>query len=206
LPNVSKVMPQWIEDLLNMCKADFARAPKDPRHDGFVNKMILRCDKSFLMEIPIWVFSEAFPTPSVYPLRGTVVALKQHYYNLQNNPMFTFPGHSMVIEAAFYEMPMKAEHVGTFERENCDALFLAWLMRYAEAKAEQNEDEIKLFKIAAEKVGARFNLRSSRAEHLMRSYQLKEDEEKVGERLGHSTLSKSRELYAIQASAHRRTK
>ena len=62
-----------------MCKADFARAPKDPRHDGFVNKMILRCDKSFLMEIPIWVFSEAVSTPSVYPLRGTVVALKQHY-------------------------------------------------------------------------------------------------------------------------------
>lgn len=203
LPNVSKVMPEWIIKLIDLCQKDFKRIPNDERHKGFVKRLLSRSsgDKSFLAEVPVWMFSPTFSTPSVYPLKGTVEDLKRHYYNEKANPNREFPGHGMVLEVTFYEYPIEEKYIGCFERENGDAIMLAWLMAYEEAKAQKDDAAIKAFQSASERFGARFNLRASRTEHLMKAYQLKEDEEKVGDRLGHSTLSKARELFAIQASA-----
>ena len=47
----------------------------------------------------------------------------------------------------------------------------------------------------------RLKFRADQVAKNMAAYQCKEDEEMVGERLGHSPLMRARELFAIQASA-----
>ena len=74
-------MPAWIDTLLTLGKTDFLFESKDPQHVAIINKIITRQKRDFLIEAPIWVLSDVFAAPSVWPLQGTVKELMNHYYN-----------------------------------------------------------------------------------------------------------------------------
>lgn len=88
--------------------------------------------------------------------------------------------------------------VGKLERENRDDLLLAWLMRYQELKNAGTTEELKKFKKAAYNFHMHFNFRADQTERRLRAYQLREDEDKAGDRMGHSPMTKARELYSLQ--------
>ena len=69
-------------------------------------------------------------------------------------------------------------------------------MKFKEIK--DDAAKLAVFKDAANNMVANFNLRSSDAEKTLRAYQLKEDEEKSADLLGHSLLSRARALCALQ--------
>ena len=77
-------------------------------------------------------------------------------------------------------------------------MLLAWLMSYAEAKSSNDAERISNFQSAAQNVGNRFNLRDSETEKRIMAYQFREDEDKIGERLGHSPILKAKTLYGLQ--------
>ena len=150
------------------------------------------------MAVPVWMLRmDLFSIPGVWPLKGTVEKVKEHWFNESANPNFQFPPAGLALEVAFFQLPIKPEHVGSFERENLDAHFLAWLMKLDEVK----DDEVKLtaFKEASNNVVANFNFRGSQDEKTVRAYQLKEDEEKAADTVGHSVLARGRALCALQA-------
>jgi hypothetical protein len=104
----------------------------------------------------------------------------------------------MVLEVAYFTKDIQKEDVGKFQRENADIMLLAWLMSYAEAKSSKDEERIAKFQSAAQNVGTRFNLRATETEKRIMAYQFREDEDKVGERLGHSPILKAKTLYTLQ--------
>ena len=74
-------MPAWIDTLLTLGKTDFPFESKDPRHVAIIKKIVARQKQDFLIEAPIWVLSDVFAAPSVWPLQGTVKELMNHYYH-----------------------------------------------------------------------------------------------------------------------------
>ena len=109
-----------------------------------------------------------------------------------------FPGKGMVLEVAYFTKDIQKEGVGKFQRENADSMLLAWLMSYAEAKSSEDKERIGKFESAAQNVGTRFNLRATETEKRIMAYQFREDEDKIGERLGHSPILKAKTLYSLQ--------
>ena len=77
-------------------------------------------------------------------------------------------------------------------------MLLAWLMSYAEAKSSNDAERISNFQSAAQNVGNRFNLRDNEIEKRIMAYQFREDEDKMGERLGHNPILKAKTLYGLQ--------
>ena len=73
----------------------------------------------------------------------------------------------MSLELAFHR-PVSSSTLGHFERENLDAVFLAWLLRYAEVRGSQ--EEAAKFREAASRVPVCFNLRASAGEKLAKAY------------------------------------
>jgi len=135
---------------------------------------------------------EKMSLPSVWPLLGTVERAFKHYYGADE---VTFPPPGHMLEVSYYT-EMKQEFLGKCERENHDILYLAWLR---ELQAVQGDiAEVDKIKRAAQVIPCRFNCRASENDKLCHAYQHKEDEEKNAEILGHSFLSRGREIVGLQ--------
>ena len=134
---------------------------------------------------------EKMATPKVYPLRGAVEQALAYYYTGNH---YSFPPPGFLLEVTFFKMDQ--DQVGKFERENLDLLFLAWLMKGEQAK--DNPDELAKFRESAQNVLMHFNLRDKDDDKLSACYHHRENEENNAEFLGHSVLSRARELASIQ--------
>ena len=124
--------------------------------------------------------------------------MKHFYSDSDINPSYQFPGHGQILECSCFSDPPKREDIGKFARENCDILIVAWLMKWKEVKESGNTDNMAAFKKAAAKIRMSINFRQDTIARQMVAYQYKEDEDKIGERLGHSPLTRSRELHVLQ--------
>lgn len=129
--------------------------------------------------------------PNVWPLHGTVMKCYQQFYS-DGNP--TFPPVGMSVEVCYHDST--EADLGTFTRENCDVPFLAWLMLLKEIC--DDSPKYALFLKASQCVTMNFHQRSSEVEKLWAAYQMKEHEEAAADMLGHSVLSRARELAALQ--------
>ncbi|CAJ1436313.1 unnamed protein product [Effrenium voratum] len=138
--------------LLILAKKDFGKQPSDA-----IQKLLTKKSDTFMMEVPLFVMDFGkMAIPQVWPLLGAGVPLN----------------------VAYYKSPLDASQVGHVERENCDILFLSWLLRYKEVKELQMETAVAQFQKAATSVSMHFSLRVSEADKVAHAYQLKEDEEK----------------------------
>ena len=192
----SRVQPAWLKDLVNLAKTDF---PRKAHHDDPI-KILCEKTSEFILQLPLCVLNVAsMAIPTVYPLRGTVVQAKDHFYSDKADQAYAFPPDGMVLQVAVYKFPVPEDEVGKLERENLDLIFLAWLMKYQEVKEDQRAKA--LFLKASQRVLMSFRLRADVSEKLAKAYQLKEDEEKNATIAGHSLLSRARELNAIQDEA-----
>jgi len=134
---------------------------------------------------------QAMAIPKVWPVYGSVRKVFQQYYH-GDNYQFPPPGH--LLEVCAYKV--SADTIGKFERENLDTFFLAFLLKL-EAVADDPEQLAKV-KAAGNDVVMKINLRNNAEEKLRASYQNRENEEKDAEVLGHSILTRAREISSIQ--------
>ena len=137
---------------------------------------------------------EKMSISSVWPLRGTVHRAYLHYYS---NGEVTYPPAGFLQEVSYYTS-MSENQVGKFERDNCDIFYLAWLMKLQ--KVQDDPEELQRMKESANSIPVRFNLRDNNNAKLLAAYQNREDEEKNAELLGHSLLTRGRELVGFQDS------
>ena len=192
----SRQQPQWAADLLTLAKKDFGKQPSDA-----IQKLLTKKSDTFMMEVPLFVMDFGkMAIPQVWPLLGAVQKAKEHWYGGNRfDQCYAFPPPGIPLNVACYKSPLDASQVGHVERENCDILFLSWLLRYKEVKELQMETAVAQFQKAATSVPMHFSLRVSEADKVAHAYQLKEDEEKAADIQGHSLLSRARELNSIQA-------
>ena len=136
---------------------------------------------------------EAMSLPGVWPLEGTVKQAYQHYYASSENWAYPPPG---FLQEISYFGKLSMDMVGKLERDNLDTFFLAWLLKLEEV--EGNPQDLQKMKDHAKAVPTHFNKRSSEDNKLQAAYQNKEHEEKNADILGHSLLSRARELVGLQ--------
>ena len=130
-------------------------------------------------------------------MRGNVEDVAEHYYSSD----YSFPGHGTVVECCIYSEKLQKSDIGNLQRENCDTQFLAWLTQWRCIKTSGTDKQKNTFKEAAARVRIGINCRRGATEHQMAAFQHREDEDKAGQRLGHGTLMKAREMFSLQASA-----
>ena len=132
--------------------------------------------------------------PMVYPLQGVVTKCFNQFYGDLSN--FSFPPPGQALEVCFYEL--REDVLGTFERENCDVSYLAWLMALDRIALAHDDVKLAQFIKSSQKVSMNFHKRANDVERLMSAYQLREHEEASADMLGHSILQRARELSALQ--------
>ena len=137
---------------------------------------------------------DCFSIPGVFPLKGSVVKAKCHYY--ADRDYFVFPPSGHMFEVAYFGNKIEELSIGRMERENGDILLMAWFMRLAEIK--DDPDRLTKFRECANNVAMRLHPRANASEKIGHAYQGKENEEKSAELMGHSLLCRARELVAIQ--------
>jgi hypothetical protein len=93
---------------------------------------------------------------------------------------------------------MKEADIGTWERCNGDVLYLAFLTKLEKVTAEGDAAKIAKWSKAANTVPMSFKLQATEQAKLAKAYQLKESEEANADMLGHSLVSRARELSALQ--------
>lgn len=192
-------MPGWVSKLLTLGKEDFP-PEEGTKAEALKARLVARAKKtSFVVEVPLWFIDlGAFATPGVWPLQGTVLEIAEHFYKDTKGDEILFPGRGNIMEVAYFKHPLDKEEIGKFHRENGDTMLLAWLHAYGEAKSAGQKEVVKKFAAAAAHIACKFNLRESETERRLSAYQFKEDEDKAGDRLGHSPLCRARELFSLQ--------
>lgn len=140
---------------------------------------------------------QKFVLPHCFPLQGTVQKCFDQYYA---NGSVSFPPPGLLLEVTYYDV--REETIGSFERENLDVPFLAWLMLLKEIDRANDTSQFATFMKASQLITMKFNKRIDEKERLWAVYQLKEHEEKNADLLGHSILQRARELSALQAQRH----
>jgi hypothetical protein len=118
-------------------------------------------------------------------------AFKQHYADSTN---YAFPPPGTMLEVAYFGEP--SANVGQFERENCDAYLMAWLLRLQQVV--NDSAELAAFVKAAQTITMSYNQRAMNTDKMAAVYQLKEHEESAADILGHSVVGRARELTALQ--------
>lgn len=136
--------------------------------------------------------------PNCYPLRGHVVRCFEQFYN-NGQDFYNFPPPGMMLEVSYFT-EIRDESFGTFERDNCDVPFFAWLMLLQQCLSDTTK--LAHFMRAAQNVTMHFHHRSSELEKMSSVYQLKEHEEAAADMVGHSVLQRARELSSLQAPRH----
>lgn len=139
---------------------------------------------------------DIFSVPGVWPLKGTTKKAMLHYFGEGANPTFQFPPSGIVLEVAYFSASLQDSDIGKMQRENCDTLLLAWLLKGYSVK--DDPEKLRAFKEAGANVAMRIKKRSSDSAKVGAAWQAKEDEEKNADVLGHSLLTRGRELVALQ--------
>lgn len=130
--------------------------------------------------------------PMVWPDEGAVKKTLAHYY--AGNDSFYFPPSGQLLEVCAYTR--SADDIGTWERENLDTIFFAWLMKLAEIKS--NPVAMAAFRDASNRVLMHIHLRAKEEDKMRIAYQLRENDEKNRDTAGHSLLMRARSLASIQ--------
>ena len=131
--------------------------------------------------------------PLCFPLQGTVKRCFDHFY--ANGKSYNFPPPGMALEVAYFDL--RDDLIGSYERENGDVPFLAWLMLLADV--EGDSEKLTKFLKAAHNINMNFHKRTDEMDKLTSVYAIKEHEEASADLLGHSILQRARELSALQA-------
>jgi hypothetical protein len=134
--------------------------------------------------------------PNVFPLRGVVQKCYDHFYAGAAEPLFPPPG--QLLELCYFSGIDVENLPGQFQRMNCDVSWLAWLMCWQKADGDTTETA-KLIK-TAQSITMRFTKLDNETSKLSRCYQIKEHEEASADLLGHSILTRARELSSLQVS------
>ena len=129
----------------------------------------------------------------VYPLQGSVNRAYTYYYA---GDEVCLPPPGMVFEIAYYGAELTEEGVGTWERCNGDVFYLAWLMKLRR-HADDKEMLAKMIK-ASHAVSCHFKSCNNVTDRITRAYALREHEEANMDLLGHSLLTRARELSSLQ--------
>lgn len=137
-------------------------------------------------------------SPSTWPLEGTVLQAYKHYY--ENSDTMEYPPPGSIQEVSYYGK-LSMESVGHIERDNLDVFFLAFLCKLKAVEGDENG--LRQIKAMAAIVPTRFHHRLTIDQKLVAVYQHKENEEKNAEVLGHSLLSRARELVGLQEPRER---
>ena len=138
-----------------------------------------------------------FAIPGVFPLEGVARKAMEHFFAEEVNPSYTFPPPGQALELAFHRKPLEMSDVGTLQRENCDLLITAWLMKYSCLVSEGDENKLKCFRDSAMNVTARFNFRETDQQRLTTAWQRREDEEKSRDLVGHSLLQRAKQIISL---------
>ena len=136
---------------------------------------------------------QKFVLPNCYPLRGHVQRCFDQFYN--GRDLFGFPPPGMMLEVAYFT-EIRDESFGTFERENCDVAYLAWLTLLQQCQSDVDRNSKITW--AAQSISMSFHLRANEMEKMSVVYQLKENEEAAVDMVGHSVLQRARELSSFQ--------
>ena len=120
----------------------------------------------------------------------TVVKAKTHWFGERMNQDFTFPPADKTMHLAYYGPSLLIIDLDKLHRENCDVLFLAWLLRYQEAFQAKDVTTMSATQKAAVQCSCILTRRQGESDKLAAAYQLIEGEEKAASIMGHSLLTR----------------
>ena len=135
---------------------------------------------------------EQMAIPSVWPMRGAVVKAASHWFSRST----VFPPPGMLLELSVSVLPLQEHQLSNFKRLNLDTILLGWL--WAWRAAMDDAERSAEFATAAGHILCRFNVVNNEDEAVLFAYQVKEDEERAADVLGHSLLTRARELTSLQ--------
>ncbi len=96
--------------------------------------------ESFTMELPLVFMDFAkCSLPNVWPLEGTVSALRKMHFNDHVNPSTCFPPCGHCLEVAFYREKVLVRDV---ERFNMDGILLAFFQKLVEKGGQEGRHHV----------------------------------------------------------------
>ena len=197
-PALVRAQPDWVAALLALAKKDFGKLSSEQTGAFLKHAEANQAGGSILCSMPLGAMDfQEMAIPGCWPLKGTVVKAKTHWYEDRLQSDYKFPPADKMMHLAFFGPGLLMTDVGKLQRENCDVL-LAWLLRYSEAVEAKDTATISAMQKAAERCACTLHSRGTDQDKLAAAYQLVEDEEKAASLMGHSVLTRARELNALQ--------
>lgn len=190
--------PEWVSELLSLAKKDFGKVSSE--EFGAVLKKVESGGGGdrFFCSVPLGVMDFAqMAIRGCWPLKGVVQKAKAHWYENRTQG-FAFPPSGQMLHLAFYGKSLLISDSGKLQRENCDVLFLAWMLRYKEALDKKDLATMAQMQADAKQCACTLHRRETENDKLAAAYQLVEDEEKAATIMGHSILTRARELNGLQ--------
>ena len=133
-PLIVKEQPSNIQALHEVARNNFKKKTVTNK----VEQITKQQGDSFTFQGPLWFMDfNVFSLPGNFPLEGAVKKVMQHFYTERRNPQFEFPAPGLGLELACFRTPITAEDVGSFQRENLDAHFLAWQLSKSSSRKLQ---------------------------------------------------------------------
>lgn len=193
-PEHTRQQPAWISDLIEFGNNTFRKTVTCK-----IEQLTSKKEKRFMMQVPLWVMDfEIFSVPGVWPLKGCVERVKAHWFSPGVNPKMEFPPPGMLLELGFFKHPIEPQHAGTFVRTNLDLHFLAYLMMAKDVVDGGDAAAIAAMREASGNITCGFTFYDTCQAKLVAAYQMREDEEKASDVLGHSVLTRARTLCQLQ--------
>ena len=172
-PPLARAQPEWIADLLLLAKKDFGKLPSEQAEAFLKQVQGNLVDGRSVCLMPLGMMDMAQSAiPGCWPLKGTVMKAKTHWYEARLHQDFRFPPADKMLHVAFFGQSVLIGDLGKLQRENCDVLFLAWLLRYSEALQAKDGPTIDAMKKAAGQCACTLHRRACEDEKLAAAYQL----------------------------------
>jgi len=122
--------------------------------------------------------------------------MRVHLYEFGAN--YKFPPLGTQLEVGVFAIPIDPGEL-VFKRLNLDVQWLAWLSTFVMVEKGENDELKRKWKDSANKISCRVHLLAGETVRRVLAYDLQEDLDKNKERLGHSPLTRSREVTAVQS-------